>query len=174
MEGQGRRRSDREAKAPPPSPPLSRTPAYSRQQAVLCSTLEGKHIFGRGVHHISPSLKLGLALELPVLIPRPNPSLAHSRYAQSLSREGPDASYIGMIAAKKVSGKLFSVLGAENESCDLEVNDGNPVSGLTPSTPRGQESALRSTTPEGLPELSCYDPWKPAFGFPSTLVNPYP
>jgi hypothetical protein len=49
------------------------------------------------------------------------------------------------------------VLDTKNEGYDLGVNGGSPVSGLAPSTPRGRESVLHSTTPEGLPELSCYE-----------------
>ena len=85
------------------------------------------------------------------------PSVA-SRKAWASAR-GLDPTFVnrwfyGQLRKAKAFG---SVLDTENEGYDLEVNDGNPVGGLAPSTPRGQGSVLHSTTPEGLPELSCYE-----------------
>jgi hypothetical protein len=48
-------------------------------------------------------------------------------------------------------------LDTENEGYDLAVDGGSLVEGLTPSTPLERDSILHSTTPEGLPELSCYE-----------------
>jgi len=48
-------------------------------------------------------------------------------------------------------------LDTENEGYDLEVDNGSLVEGLTPSTPLERDYILHSTTPEGLPELSCYE-----------------
>lgn len=48
-------------------------------------------------------------------------------------------------------------LDTENEGYDLEVNDESLLEGPAPSTPLEQGSVLHSTTPEGLPEISCYD-----------------
>ena len=43
-------------------------------------------------------------------------------------------------------------LDTENEGYDLGVDDGSPAARLSPTT-----TILHSTTPEGLPELSCYE-----------------
>lgn len=85
------------------------------------------------------------------------PSVA-SRKAWASAR-GLDPTFVNQwfyaqLRKAKASG---SELDAENEGYDLGVNDGSPVRGLAPSTPRGQASVLDSTTPEGLPELSCYE-----------------
>lgn len=48
-------------------------------------------------------------------------------------------------------------LDTENEGYNLEVDDESPVEGFVPSTPLERDSILHSTTPEGLPELSCYE-----------------
>lgn len=47
-------------------------------------------------------------------------------------------------------------LDTENEGYDLEVEDRSPAAELSPITPSERESIPHSTTPEGLPELSCY------------------
>ena len=48
-------------------------------------------------------------------------------------------------------------LDAKNGGYDLEVDDGSPVEGTAPSTPLDRDFVLHSTTPEGLPELYCYE-----------------
>ena len=85
------------------------------------------------------------------------PSVA-SRKAWASSR-GLDPTFVNRwFYAQLRKAKAFgSDLDTENEGYYLEVNDRSPVKGLAPSTPLGQESVLHSTTPEGLPELSCYE-----------------
>ena len=53
--------------------------------------------------------------------------------------------------------KLSLKIDAENEGYHLEVDGGSLLEGLAPSTPLERDSILHSTTPEGLPELSCYE-----------------
>jgi hypothetical protein len=47
-------------------------------------------------------------------------------------------------------------LDTENEGYNLDLEDGNPIQSLITSTP-GRDPNPHSTTPEGLPELSCYE-----------------
>jgi len=85
------------------------------------------------------------------------PSVA-SRKAWASAR-GVDPTFVNrwfyaQVRKARVSG---SELDAENEGYDLGVEDGRPVEGLIPITPLWWDSARHSTTPEGLPKLSCYE-----------------
>ena len=105
------------------------------------------------------------------------PSVA-SQKARASAR-GLDPNFVGRwFCARLRKAKAFgSVLDAEKEGSDLGVNDGSPGSGLTLSTPRGQESAcilrLRKAY-QNSPATSIPHPLKLSFEFPSALVNPRP
>jgi len=83
------------------------------------------------------------------------PSVA-SRKAWAFAR-GLDPTFVNrwFYAQLQKARAIGSELDAENEGYDLEV--GNPVEGTEFSTPPERDYILHSTTPEGLPELSCYE-----------------